>query len=97
MIKRLLLAAAALLALPATANAQSDWFSSTYRTYPGVYIGAQGGANWLLNNQSYIMDTGWTVGGRSVTTSSARVSSWRACTIPTPAAPLSPFRPATPR
>ena len=64
MRKRLLLAAAALLALPATANAQSDWFSSTYRTYPGVYIGAQGGANWLLNNQSYIMDTGWTLGGK---------------------------------
>ena len=36
MRKRLLLAAAALLALPAAANAQSDWFSSTYRTYPGV-------------------------------------------------------------
>ena len=29
MSKKLLLAAAVMLALPATANAQSDWFSST--------------------------------------------------------------------
>jgi hypothetical protein len=64
MSKRLLLAAAALLALPATANAQSDWFGSTYQTYPGFYIGAEGGLNWLLNNQSYIMDTGWALGGK---------------------------------
>src|SRR5258707_14334437 len=64
MSKRLLLAAAALVALPATANAQSDWFSATQPTYQGFYIGAQGGLNWLLNNQSYIMDTGWTLGGK---------------------------------
>jgi OmpA-OmpF porin, OOP family len=63
MSKRLLLAAAALLALPASANAQSDWFSATQPNYQGLYIGAQGGNNWLLNNQSYIMDTGWTLGG----------------------------------
>jgi len=64
MSKRLLLAAAALLALPASANAQSDWFSATQPTYQGFYIGAQGGLNCLLNNQSYIMDTGWTLGGK---------------------------------
>ena len=64
MSKRLLLAAAALLALPASANAQSDWFAASQPTYQGFYIGAQGGLNWLLNNQSYIMDTGWTLGGK---------------------------------
>ena len=64
MSKRLLLAAAAVLALPATANAQSDWFAASQPTYQGFYIGAQGGLNWLLNNQSYVMDTGWTLGGK---------------------------------
>ena len=33
-------------------------------TFPGFYIGAQGGGNWLLNNQSYVMDTGWAAGGK---------------------------------
>ena len=65
MIKKALLAAAAVLALPMAAQAQSSsWFGSAGPTYPGFYIGAQGGANWLLNNQSYVMDTGWTVGGK---------------------------------
>jgi len=65
MIKKALLAAAAVLALPVAAQAQSSsWFGSAGPTYPGFYIGAQGGANWLLNNQSYVMDTGWTVGGK---------------------------------
>ena len=63
-MKKLLLATALMFAVPAAANAQSDWFSSTYKTYPGVYIGAQGGLNWLLNNQSYVMDTGWAPGGK---------------------------------
>ena len=63
-MKKFLLATALTFAVPAAANAQSDWFSSTYKTYPGVYIGVQGGANWLLNNQSYVMDTGWTAGGK---------------------------------
>ena len=54
MSKKLLLAAA-ILALPAAANAQSDWFAPTQPTYQGFYIGAQGGLNWLLNNQSYVM------------------------------------------
>ena len=50
--------AAAALVLPVAANAQ------TGTAYPGVYIGAQGGANWLLNNNSYQMDTGWAAGGK---------------------------------
>ena len=96
MSKRLLLAAAALLALPASAKAQSDWFSTTQPTYQGFYIGAQGGLNWLLNNQSYVMDTGWTWAVRLAMTSSAPAWRWKGCTIPTPAAPWSPFRPVTP-
>ena len=58
-----LVVAAALTAVPCAAGAQS-WFDSRNPTWPGFYIGAQGGANWLLNNQSYVMDTGWTAGGK---------------------------------
>jgi len=58
-----LVAAAALSAVPCAAGAQS-WFDSRNPTYPGFYIGAQGGLNWLLNNQSYVMDTGWAAGGK---------------------------------
>jgi outer membrane protein OmpA-like peptidoglycan-associated protein len=56
MLKKSLLAAAAALVLPVAAEAQTS-------AYPGVYIGAQGGLNWLLNNNSYNMDTGWAAGG----------------------------------
>jgi len=62
-MKKTVLVAAALLALPAAAQAQSSMFSSSSPAYPGFYIGAQGGLNWLLNNQSYQMNTGWDVGG----------------------------------
>jgi len=65
MNKTTLLAAAAILTLPSVAHSQSSsWFGSAGPTYPGFYIGAQGGLNWLLNNQSYVMDTGWTAGGK---------------------------------
>jgi OmpA-OmpF porin, OOP family len=64
MNKSAFLIAAALLSLPTAAHAQSGWFDSTNPTYPGFYIGAQGGLNWLLNNQSYVMDTGWAAGGK---------------------------------
>jgi len=64
MRKKLLVAAAALLALPTAAQAQSDWFAASQPTYQGFYVGAEGGLNWLLNNQSYVMDTGWAVGGK---------------------------------
>jgi outer membrane protein OmpA-like peptidoglycan-associated protein len=56
MIKKSLLAAAAALVLPVAAQAQT--------ANPGFYIGAEGGLNWLLNNQSYTMDTGWAAGGK---------------------------------
>jgi OOP family OmpA-OmpF porin len=52
MSRKALLAAAAIAILPATAHSQPDWFRSTYQTYPGFYIGAQGGLNWLLNARS---------------------------------------------
>ena len=58
MFKKSLLVAAAALVLPVTANAQ------TGTAYPGFYIGAEGGLNWLLNNNSYQMDNGWAAGGK---------------------------------
>ena len=55
--KSLLAAAAAALILPVAANAQTN-------PQPGFYIGAEGGLSWLLNNNSYSMDTGWAAGGK---------------------------------
>jgi OmpA-OmpF porin, OOP family len=63
-MKKAALVLAAAFSLPTAAHSQSSWFDSTNPTYPGFYIGAQGGGNWLLNNQSYVMDTGWAVGGK---------------------------------
>jgi len=60
-MKNALLAAAALVALPVVANAQSLF--QTGPSSPGIYIGAEGGLNWLLNNNSYNYNTGFSVGG----------------------------------
>ena len=65
-MKKALMAAAALVALPVMAQAQSP--------SPGVYIGAEGGVNWLLNftantnipafpTVSVNPQTGWAAGG----------------------------------
>jgi OOP family OmpA-OmpF porin len=65
-MKKALLAAAAIVALPVMAQAQSP--------SPGVYIGAEGGVNWLLNftantnipafpTVSVNPQTGWAAGG----------------------------------
>ena len=65
-MKKALMAAAALVALPVMAQAQAP--------SPGVYIGAEGGLNWLLNftastniptfpTVSVTPQTGWAVGG----------------------------------
>jgi OmpA-OmpF porin, OOP family len=58
-MKKALLAAAALVALPVMAQAQS--------ALPGFYIGAEGGVNWLLNStilgQSVYPQTGFAAGG----------------------------------
>jgi outer membrane protein OmpA-like peptidoglycan-associated protein len=62
-MRNVLLGAAALVALPlAAANAQSMFTPG--QAYPGLYIGAEGGLNWLLNNNSYAMNTGWAAGGK---------------------------------
>ena len=63
-MKKALLGAATLIALPmAAANAQSDWFAPG-QSFPGVYIGAEGGLNWLLNSGNYNMDLGYAAGGK---------------------------------
>jgi len=58
-MKKALLAAAAVVALPVMAQAQSP--------QPGIYIGAEGGLNWLLNTTiagvNVSPQTGWAVGG----------------------------------
>jgi OmpA-OmpF porin, OOP family len=63
MKNKALVAAIAMVAFPAASQAQG-LFDNTMPTYPGFYIGAEGGLNWLLNNNSYIMNTGWAVGGK---------------------------------
>jgi OmpA-OmpF porin, OOP family len=61
-MKNVLLGAAAIVALPMTvANAQ---LFTSGPSYPGFYVGAEGGLNWLLNNNSYSMNTGWAAGGK---------------------------------
>jgi opacity protein-like surface antigen len=59
-MKKALLAAAALVALPVMAQAQTP--------SPGVYIGAEGGVNWLLNTTIFGFgvnpQTGWAAGGQ---------------------------------
>jgi outer membrane protein OmpA-like peptidoglycan-associated protein len=58
-MKKALLAAAAIVAMPVVAQAQT--------AAPGFYIGAEGGLNWLLNttinNNSVTSQTGWAAGG----------------------------------
>ena len=64
-MKKAFLAAAALVALPVMAQAQTP--------SPGFYIGAEGGVNWLLNftantnipaaDVSVTPQTGWLAGG----------------------------------
>jgi OOP family OmpA-OmpF porin len=63
MKNKALVAAIAMVAFPAASQAQG-LFDNSMPTYPGVYIGAQGGLNWLLNNNSYNMDLGWAAGGK---------------------------------
>jgi OOP family OmpA-OmpF porin len=61
-MKKVLLSAVALVALPmAAANAQ---MFTPGPSYPGFYIGAEGGLNWILQNNSYNYNTGFAVGGK---------------------------------
>jgi len=59
-MKKALIAAAALVALPMAAQAQTPM--------PGFYIGAEGGINWLLNttinNVGTTPQLGWAAGGK---------------------------------
>ena len=59
-MKKALMTAAALVALPVMAQAQS--------AAPGFYIGIEGGANWLLNTTiqglAVTPQTGWVAGGK---------------------------------
>ena len=59
-MKKALMAAAALIALPVVAQAQSP--------QPGFYVGVEGGANWLLNttiiNTAATPNIGWAAGGK---------------------------------
>src|SRR5262249_1274780 len=60
-MKKVLLAAAAVVALPAIAEAQDMMVPQ-----PGVYFGVEGGLNWLFNTtilgQSGSPNTGWAAG-----------------------------------
>ena len=60
-MKKVLLAAAAVIALPAIAEAQDV-------QTPGVYLGVEGGLNWMFNttilNQNVSPYTGWALGGK---------------------------------
>src|SRR5712671_365299 len=60
-MKKVLLAAAAVMALPAIAEAQDV-------QTPGVYIGVEGGLNWLFNTTILGINnspqTGWAAGGK---------------------------------
>ena len=64
MIKKALVAAAALMALPAVSQAQS-------LQYPGFYVGAEGGGNWMFSTSTgtpfgggtIYPSTGWAAGG----------------------------------
>jgi len=60
-MKKVLIAVAAIAALPATAQAQDI-------QAPGVYFGVQGGLNWLFNTtilgQNVSPQTGWALGGK---------------------------------
>ena len=69
-MKKALLGAVALMALPLAANAQSMFASGP--ASPGFYIGAEGGLNWLLNssNNGYsatnsVLGAGYAVGGKA--------------------------------
>jgi outer membrane protein OmpA-like peptidoglycan-associated protein len=61
-MKKVLLAAAAVVALPAIAQAQQDVYA------PGVYLGVEGGLNWLFNTTILGVNnspqTGWAAGGK---------------------------------
>jgi opacity protein-like surface antigen len=60
-MKKAVAGAVALALLPFAAQAQSMFTPG--QSQPGVYIGAEGGLNWLLNSNNYNMDLGFAAGG----------------------------------
>ena len=56
-MRRALAAIVAALLLPAAASAQPSPQSA------GFYVGAEGGLNWILNNNNVTWSTGWAAGG----------------------------------
>jgi outer membrane protein OmpA-like peptidoglycan-associated protein len=62
-MRNILLGAVALIALPlVAANAQSMFTPGPAN--PGFYIGAEGGANWLLNSNNFVSPLGYAAGGK---------------------------------
>ena len=59
-----LMAVVGLAAAPAAAQTQSSAELFTLRpSHPSFYVGAEGGLNWLLNDNSSNFDTGFAAGG----------------------------------
>jgi OmpA-OmpF porin, OOP family len=59
-MKKAIAGAVALALLPFTAQAQ---MFEAGRSSPGIYLGPQGGLNWLMNSGNTYMDIGYAVGG----------------------------------
>jgi len=67
-MKKSMLLAAALTAASTvgalTPGAQAQSLFTPQSATPGVYIGGEGGLNWLLNSGNHQFDTGYAVGGK---------------------------------
>ena len=67
-MKKSMLLAAALTAASTvgafTSGAQAQTLFTPQPSTPGVYIGGEGGLNWLLNSGNHQFDTGYAVGGK---------------------------------
>ena len=67
-MKKSMLLAAALTAASTvgalTSGAQAQSLFTPQPSTPGVYIGGEGGLNWLLNSGNHQFDTGYAVGGK---------------------------------
>ena len=59
-----LMAVVGMAAVPAAAQAQSSGSLFALRpSNPSFYVGAEGGLNWLLNDNAHSFDTGFAAGG----------------------------------
>jgi OmpA-OmpF porin, OOP family len=63
-MKKILMATVGLIVLPITCQAQSVQSMFTPKqSQSGIYLGAEGGLNWLLNSGNSNMQTGFAAGG----------------------------------